>query len=85
MYDLVYPCKPYLDLSRKGVYKRGVIICKRGILGRTDGKLCAGGTLIGRTKEERPKIAILSKGIVPPSMRNSPFHNGKYHVILQPH
>ena len=36
MYDLVYPCKPCLDLSRKVIYKRGVIIGKRDILGRTD-------------------------------------------------
>lgn len=55
MYDLVYPCKPCLDLSRKGVYKRGVIICKGDILGRTDGKLYEGGTLIGRKRKRCPK------------------------------
>lgn len=85
MYDLVYPCKPCLDLSRKEVYKRKVIICKGGILGRTDGKLCAGGTLIGKNKEEVPKIGTLGKGIMPPSKRKSPFPNGKYDIILQPH
>lgn len=85
MYDLVYPCKPYLDLSRKGFQKRGVIICKEDILGRTDGKLCAGGTLIEKNKKKMPKIGKLGKGILLPSKRNSPFPNGKYYVILQPH
>lgn len=85
MYDLVYPCEPCLDLSRKGFQKRGVIICKGDILGRTDGKLCAGGTLIGKNMEKMPKIGKPGKGILLPSKRNSPFPNAKYYVILQPH
>lgn len=60
-------------------------MCKGGILGRTDGRLYAGGTLTGRNKEEMHKIGTLGKGILPPSKRNSPFPNGKYYVTLQPH
>lgn len=60
-------------------------MCKGGILGRTDGRLYAGGTLTGRNKEEMHKIGTLGKGILPPSKRNSPFPKGKYYVILQPH
>lgn len=52
MDGLVYPCKLCLNLSRKGVYKREVITRKGGILGRTERKMCAGGTLIGRNKKD---------------------------------
>lgn len=85
MYNLVYPYKSCVDLSRKGVEKREMIICKGGILGRTGGKLCVGGTLAGRNQEEMPRTGTQGRGILPPSKRNSPFPNGKYYVILQPH
>lgn len=52
MDDLVSPRKLGLNLSRKGVYERGVVTHKGGILGRTDRKLCAGGTMIGRNKKD---------------------------------
>lgn len=72
----------------KGLRKEkwsSLITCKGGILGRTDGRVYVGGTLTGRNKEQMPRIGTRGKGILPPSERNSPFPNGKYYVILQPH
>lgn len=79
---------PFLTLygnEQKGIQKRGVLTCKEGTLGRTEGKLYVGCTLNGRNKEEMPNIGTPGKGILPPSMGNVPLPNGKYCVILQPH
>lgn len=85
MDDLVYPCKLCLNLSRNGVYKRGVITCKGGILERTDRKLCAGGTLIGRTKKDAQNRNTGQRHCATLYEKFSFLPILKYYVILQPH
>lgn len=57
------------------------MIGNEGILGRTDGTLCVGGTSMGRNKGDTPKRGTLGKGMSPPLKSNFPFPTGN----IQPH